>query len=199
MTRFMVHDLGCACGRHFRRPLFHSLTATQTPGLRYAVLAGVFNTVQCPSCERIARVNLAFLYQDPSHNRLVYVYPLDNPDGDDNAEAVTRMRLYLSDALDAFPEETAGLPEPLVVFGLDQLAELIGEDMPDDEYLGSVFFDARPGARSERAARAVAARMAADAAGYVYSWREGGRLHLQVVASGKTLQEMTSGATPELE
>jgi len=199
MTRFMVHDLGCACGRHFRRPLFHSITATLTPGLRYAVLAGVFNTVQCPSCERIARVNLAFLYQDPSHDRLVYVYPLDGAEGEDTSAAMMQMQLHLSDALDAFPQETAGMPQPLVVFGLDQLAELIGEDMPDGEYLGSVFFDARPGARSELAARKVASGVAADAAGYVHSWREGGRLHLQVVASGKTLQDMTADVTPELE
>lgn len=199
MTRFMVHDLSCSCGRHFRRPLFHSLTATRTPGLRYAVLAGVFNTVQCPSCERIARVNLAFLYQDPAHNRLVYVYPLDALDSENNTEAVGQMQVHLSDSLGIIPQEAEELPEPVVIFGMDQLAELIGEDMPGGEYLGSVFFDARPGARSEQAARAVAARVAADAGGYVHSWREGGRLHLQVVASGKTLQEMTSDESPESE
>src|SRR5579864_8450442 len=75
MTRRMIHDLGCTCGRHFRRVLYHSIDVTQQSGLRYAVLGGVLNSVQCPSCERMARVNLPFLYRDAAHGRLVYVYP----------------------------------------------------------------------------------------------------------------------------
>src|SRR5919199_1002542 len=75
ITLRVMHDLGCPCGRHFRRALYHALDVTQQPGLRYAVLARVVNVVQCPSCERMARVSLPFLYQDAARGHFIYVCP----------------------------------------------------------------------------------------------------------------------------
>lgn len=183
-----MHDLGCVCGRHFRRVLYHSIDVTQHPGLRYAVLAGVLNTVQCPSCERIARVNLPFLYSDTARRRLSYVYPteIDDTDGETRRQIVATIG-----ALEEGEAADEGLPRPNLMFGLERLAELIAEDMSADEEPGSISFDVRPGIKPERAARVIASRVALQAGAYVYDWREGGRLHLQIVGPRALLEQMT--------
>lgn len=187
MTRRVIHDLGCICGRHFRRPLYHALNVTQQPGLRYAVLAGVLNVVQCPSCERIARVNLPFLYTDSAQGRLIYLYP---EEVEEQADALQGQIVRMVDALEAGALAQEGLPRPTLMFGLERLAELIAADLSDDEQPGAITFDARPGIRPERAARLLAGRLAVQTGGYVYSWREGQRLHLQVLAPSAGMQQI---------
>ncbi len=195
MTRRVVHDLGCVCGRHFRRALYHSLTIAEHPGLRYGALAGVLNAVQCPSCERVARVNLPFLYQDNARGHLIYVYPLDTDeedDGGDNGESRGQTaQMELVGDFDLTIPGVEDLPRPTVLFGLERLADIIADELAPDEHPGSIAFDVRPGSRSERTARLVANHLAGQADGYVYSWRDGGRLHLQVLGPSARLQKLT--------
>src|SRR5918912_3847996 len=101
ITLRVMHDLGCACGRHFRRALYHALYVTQQPGLRYAVLAQVLNVVQCPSCERMARVNLPFLYEDAARGHFIYVCPQE---AEEQAGQLRGQLVQLMGAL----EESAG-------------------------------------------------------------------------------------------
>lgn len=187
MTRRVIHDLGCVCGRHFRRPLYHAVNVTQQPGLRYAVLAGVLNVVQCPSCERIARVNLPFLYNDSAHERLIYLYP---EDAEDQASALQGQIVRMVDALEAGTLAQEGLPRPTLMFGLERLAEIISGELSDDEQPGALAFDARPGINAERAARLLAGRLAVQTGGYAHSWREGQRLHLQVLGPSAAIQQI---------
>ncbi len=203
MTRRVVHDLGCVCGRHFRRALYHSLTIAEHPGLRYGVLAGVLNAVQCPSCERVARVNLPFLYQDNARGHLIYVYPLDTDEDDededgDNGEGAGRdeprgqtAQMELVGAFDLTIPGAEDLPRPTVLFGLERLADIIADELTPDEHPGSIAFDVRPGLRSERTARLAANRLAGQTDGYVYAWRDSGRLHLQVLGPSARLQKLT--------
>jgi len=197
MTRRVVHDLGCVCGRHFRRALYHSLTVAEHPGLRYGVLAGVLNAAQCPSCERVARVNLPFLYQDNARDHLIYVYPLDtdedNGEGERDGRGEPRGQTAQMELVGAFDPSIPGiedLPRPTVLFGLERLADIIADELTPDEQPGSIAFDVRPGLRSERTARLVANRLAGQTDGYVYAWRDGGRLHLQVLGPSGRLQEL---------
>lgn len=188
MTQRVLHDLGCVCGRHFRRVLYHAINVTQQPGLRYAVLGGVLNTVQCPSCERTARVNLPFLYQDSARSRLIYVYPSEEKD---LSSEIHRQIAATVDALDESALLVEGLPRPSVLFGLERLAGLIERELEPGEEPGSVTFDVRPGIKPERAARVIAGRVAVQAGAYVHSWREGGRLHLQILGPRAQLEAMT--------
>jgi len=192
MTRRMIHDLGCTCGRHFRRVLYHAIDVTQQSGLRYAVLGGVLNSVQCPSCERVARVNLPFLYRDGAHGRLVYVYP---EKAREQAGELRGQIVQLTQELEESAAVPEGLLRPTLIFGLERLADLIGEELGDDEQPGSVAFDVRPGVNPERAARVLAGRVALQAGGYVHSWREGGRLHVQILGPRARLEAMTMGET----
>ena len=185
MTRRSVHDLGCVCGRHFRRALYHALDVTQQPGLRYAVLARVLNAVQCPSCERMARVDLPFLYNDAAKGQLIYVYPAE---AEGEAHALEGQIVQVIGALQRGMPALEGLPRPTVMFGLDRLAELIAGGLSDEERPGSIHLDVRPGIRSERAGRLLAGRLAVQADGYVHSWREGGRLHLQILGPSGRLE-----------
>src|SRR5579871_1718723 len=169
MTRRVMHDLGCTCGRHFRRVLYHSLNVTQQSGLRYAVLAGVLNTVQCPSCEHVARVNLPFLYHDAAHGHLIYVYP---EQAEEQAGEIQGQIVQMVEALGESTLAADDLPRPALMFGLEHLAEIIRRELSDDEQPASISFDVRPGKQPERAARVLAARMALQAAAYVHSWRE---------------------------
>lgn len=187
MTRRVIHDLGCVCGRHFRRPLYHALNVTQQPGLRYAVLAGVLNVVQCPSCERIARVNLPFLYTDSARGHFVYLYP---EEVEEQAEALQSQIVRMVGALEAGIQAQEGLPRPTLMFGLEQLAEMVAAGLSDDEQPGALTFDARPGIKPERAARVLAGRLAVQLGGFVHSWREGHRLHLQVLGPSAAIQQV---------
>ena len=187
-TLRVMHDLGCPCGRHFRRALYHALDVTQHPGLRYAVLAQVVNVVQCPSCERVARVSLPFLYQDAARGHFIYVCP------EEAEEQEGQLRGQLVQLMSAL-EESAGarqdLQPPALMFGLERLAQLVRTELSDGEQPGSLSFDVRPSLKAERTARALAGRVAHQTNGYVHSWREGGRLHLQILGPRARLDEAT--------
>jgi hypothetical protein len=92
-------------------------------------------------------------------------------------------------------EESAGarqdLQPPTLMFGLERLAQLVRTELSDGEQPGSLSFDVRPGLKAERAARALAGRVALQTNGYVHSWREGGRLHLQILGPRARLEEAT--------
>lgn len=188
MTRRVLHDLGCVCGRHFCRTLYHAIDVTQQTGLRYAVLAGVLNVVQCPSCERIARVNLPFLYRDSARGRLIYVYPAE---AEEQADALQSQIVQMVDTLEAATPSPENLPRPTTLFGVERLSALIAGDLGEGENIGSIAFDVRPGIKSERTGRVLANRVALQAGGYAYGWREGGRLHLQVFGPSAALEQMT--------
>ncbi len=190
MTRRMMHDLGCACGRHFRRPLYHIVDGAQHPGLRYAILGGVLNVVQCPGCERVARVTLPVLYRDAPHGHLVYVY------GEEAEEQAGALRSELIKIVQDL-RRTSLLTEPVqptLMFGIERLATLIEAQLGEDEQLGSIAFDVRPGKNPERIARLGAERIAAQTGSYVHAWREGGRLHLQILGPRARLQSATAAA-----
>jgi len=178
----VMHDLGCACGRHFRRPLFHALDVTEQPGLRYALLAGVLNVAQCPSCERIATIDVPFLYDDEARGHLFQVYPLGMEMDALGPETVRAIADALATPMLDDSRRAA------VIHSLEPLVELIGDELDDDEQPGSVLFDVRPGITSERAARRLAEQIAANVDGYVHSWREGGRLHLDVMGPSARLE-----------
>lgn len=183
-TLRVMHDLGCACGRHFRRPLFHAIDVAEQPGLRYALLSGVFNSAQCPSCERTANVDLAFLYRDEPRGHLFQVRP-DN--GGDEADVADLD--MLADVLGASQAE--GLRRVTIMTGVEPLVELIAAELDEDEQPGSIEFDVRPGIAAERAARQMAGHIAAGVDGYVHAWREGGRLHLDVLGPTTKLEAIT--------
>lgn len=180
-----MHDLGCICGRHFRRPLYHAVDVRQQPGLRYAILAGVLNVVQCPSCERIARVDIPLLFQDAQGGRLLYVYP--TPDAlpiDQAGGGIARLAATSDDGVEDAPRAD-------MVFGLERLAETVADGLGRDERPGSITIDVRPGIRPERAGRIMANRVAIQIGGYVHSWREGGRLHLQILGPRALMEQIT--------
>jgi hypothetical protein len=188
ITHRVMHDLGCPCGRHFRRALYHALDVTQQPGLRYAVLAQVVNVVQCPSCERMARVSLPFLYQDAARGHFIYVCP------EEAEEQQGLLRGQLGQLMSALKERAGPLEDlqsPTLMFGLERLAQLVRAELSDGEQPGSLSFDVRPSIKAERAARALAGRVALQINGYVHSWREGGRLHLRILGPRTGLEEAT--------
>jgi hypothetical protein len=188
LTLRVMHDLGCPCGRHFRRALYHALDVTQQPGLRYAVLAQVVNVVQCPSCERLARVGLPFLYQDVARGHFIYVCP------EEAEEQERQLRGQVARLMSALEERAGALEDlqpPTLMFGLQRLARLVRAELSDGEQPGSLSFDVRPSSKAERAARALAGRVALQTHGCVHSWREGGRLHLQILGPRARLEEVT--------
>ena len=188
MTHRVMHDLGCPCGRHFRRALYHALDVTQQPGLRYAVLAQVLNVVQCPSCERTARVNLPFLYEDAARGHFLYVCPQE---AEEQAGQLRGQLVRLMSALEERVGAREDLQPPALLFGLERLVALVRAELSDDEQPATISFDVRPGIKTERAARALAGRVALRTNGYVHSWREGGRLHLQILGPRAKLGEAT--------
>src|SRR5438105_534925 len=134
-TLRVVHDLGCPCGRHFRRALYHALDVTQHPGLRYAVLAQILNVVQCPSCERMAHVDLPFLYHDAARGHFIYVCP---EEAEEQAGQLQGQLVQMISALEKSVPTPRDLQPPMLIFGLERLAQLIRTELDDDEQPGSI-------------------------------------------------------------
>ena len=125
---------------------------------------------------------MPFLYDDEARGHLFQVYPTGVEMDAPGAETAPTIADALSTPMMDDSRRAA------VIHSLEPLVELIGDELDDDEQPGSVLFDVRPGITSERTARLLANQIAANVDGYVHSWREGGRLHLDVMGPSARLE-----------
>src|SRR5260370_15450725 len=157
-TKYVI---ACPCGMVFHSRIYEYVNTRQDPQLRYAVLAGSLNVSTCPNCGRSATHARPFIYSDPEHSLLVYVDP-----SSDISEEARRLTLEKLRAVHQevgievnyrFPHEEksrggergrgvityerqqgkgVSAPPLHVVFGLDQLQELINASLSQQERLG---------------------------------------------------------------
>ncbi|MDQ2903158.1 MAG: CpXC domain-containing protein [Chloroflexota bacterium] len=132
----------------------------EDPRLRYAVLAGLLNVATCPSCGRRAATVRPFVYSDVPHNLLAYVHP--EADAPEEARQIILEKLrdvYMRvvDEQEAQPEEVSSkvagaseIPPLRVIFGTDQLHELINASLSADERLGRLALSTHSRNEAER-------------------------------------------------
>jgi hypothetical protein len=164
MSHSTDYMITCPCGIVFHSKIYEYVNTRQDPQLRYTVLAGLLNVSTCPNCGRRAAHPRHFIYSDPEHSLLVYVDP--SSDISEEARQLTLDKLrsvhqevgievnytfpageksrgeelgkgVIIDTRRQRKEANAPSAPPLhVVFGLDQLHELINAALSQQERLG---------------------------------------------------------------
>src|SRR5207302_5628868 len=75
MSRSTDTTFTCPCGNVFNSPIYEYVNVADDPQLQYTVLAGLLNVSTCPICGLRSALSRPFIYSDPAHSLLVYVYP----------------------------------------------------------------------------------------------------------------------------
>ena len=159
MSRSTTHTFTCPCDKVFNYQQYEYVNAAEDPQLRYIVLAGLVNVATCPNCGRRAAFANPFIYSDPAYDLLAYVHPRPNlPDearllileklrttykdivamqvqqeGDGNGEHMNGGRVVA-----VSPSQASEFPPLKVLFGLEQLADVINGLLSHEERLGKL-------------------------------------------------------------
>jgi len=122
--------------------LYTTVNVTVDPDLKVELLAGRLNRVTCPECGRQQRLETELLYHDMDRRIAIWVFPEARKsqateikkDAEDEA---TRMKALLSRLLSESGESRGAgqmtseymdyLASPHIVFGLDELAQLVAQ------------------------------------------------------------------------
>ncbi len=164
MSRSTTQTLTCPCGEVFNHTIYEYVNTTNHPTLRYTVLAGLLNVANCPYCGRKAAIGRPFIYSDPEHHLLAYVHPRNDAPQEARLLILEKLRnvyetiVGASDQedIDGGPvsevsaEQIMATPPLQVVFGIDQLHELINATLSQDERLGKLALSTRSSAEAER-------------------------------------------------
>jgi len=170
----------------FSASIYDYVNVAKDPQLQYTVLAGLLNVASCPSCGRRAAIARPFVYSDPAHRLLVYAHPhADIPEetrsllqeklrtvyvNSVNAQAATLEQQLVNGqkqheevpgngAAETHKQQT---PPLQVVFGLDQLYELINTALSQDERLGRLALSTHSRSDAERGQLLTIARKLAS-------------------------------------
>ncbi|HWZ18721.1 MAG TPA: CpXC domain-containing protein [Ktedonobacteraceae bacterium] len=159
MSRSTKYTLTCPCGEVFSSPVYEYVNVSTEPQLQYTVLAGLLNVSTCPACGRRSAISRPFIYSDSAHNLLAYVYPRN--------DVPEKARLMILDKLSdvytsivgnieqhsdqenggvndsmkgsiSLADQDQEIPPLQVVFGTDQLHELINAVLSQEERLGRI-------------------------------------------------------------
>lgn len=170
MSRSTNSSFTCPCGEVFSSPTYEYVNVAKDPQLQYTVLAGLLNVATCPSCGRRAAISRPFIYSDPAHNLLAYVHPRSDVPEEARLLILEKLRNVYESVAGATEEHanaeangdttsiepvsslsrTAETPPLQVVFGLDQLAELINAFLSQDERLGKLALNTQSRSDAER-------------------------------------------------
>jgi hypothetical protein len=170
MSRSTNCTLTCPCGEVFTSQIYEYVNVAKDPQLQYTVLAGLLNVSTCPSCGRRAAIARPFIYSDPAHNLLAYVHPRGDAPEEARLMILEKLRnVYVNivgDAEEQSDIELGGdissieaavtadqvleLPPLQVVFGIDQLHELINAVLSQEERLGKLALNTRSRDEAER-------------------------------------------------
>ena len=182
MSRSVNQTLTCPCGQAFNSSIYDYVNVAKDPQLQYIVLAGLLNVSTCPSCGRRAAIVRPFIYSDPAHNLLAYVHPRGDAPEEARLMILEKLRnTYVNivgDAEEHSDGEAGGdissieptgpdtqvleMPPLQVVFGVDQLQELITAVLSQDERLGKIALSTHSRDEAERAQLHTIARKLAQ-------------------------------------
>jgi hypothetical protein len=127
MSTFNDVDITCEqCGEEFRGTIWTAVHAKQDPELKDLLLGGELNMVMCPQCSHVAYQDHFVLYQDPAAELIVYVYP--GSQREDEASLKAMMLQGFKEAQAVYDTKDRFLYEPLLLFGLNTLVEMLQEE-----------------------------------------------------------------------
>jgi CpXC protein len=178
MSRSTNTTFTCPCGEVFTSPIYEYVNVAKDPQLQYTVLAGLLNVSTCPNCGRRAAASRPFIYSDPAHQLLAFVHPRSDVPEEARLLILEKLRAVYT-SIEAHFDKTVGrrssrsgssspstneqeLPPLQVIFGLDQLTELINATVSQDERLGKLALSTHSTSDAERGQLLVIARKLAQ-------------------------------------
>ncbi|HVB62871.1 MAG TPA: CpXC domain-containing protein [Ktedonobacteraceae bacterium] len=152
MSRASNYTFTCPCGQTFESQIYEYVNTEQDPRLQYTILAGLFNTPSCPNCGRRAALSNPFIYSDPEHGLLAYVHPSAELPEEAKDVILEELRALYLDIEEKRVRQGQGDELPLlqIVFGIDQLIELINAHLEPDERLGKLALSTQSASEAER-------------------------------------------------
>ncbi len=174
MSRATTYNFSCPCGEKFSSPIYDYVNVAKDPSLQYTVLAGLLNVSTCPACGRRIAHSQPFIYSDPGHGLLAFVHP--------RADVPEEARLLILDKLQTTYDiivgdvgvdnngttnhavsteaarQIADTPPLQVIFGLDQLNEVINAVLSQDERMGRLALNTFSRDEAERGQLLIIAR-----------------------------------------
>ena len=189
MSRSTTLRLTCSCGEPITITVYDYVNVAQDPQLRYTVLVGLLNTTICPNCGRRTALAHPFIYSDPAHNLLAYVHPRsDAPEearqvilerlretymniveNEERKASSTSRRANSNNHANSNGANTSGngaatsdIPPLQVIFGVDQLSEVINAVLSQDERLGKLALSTQSREEAERGQMLLIARKLAQ-------------------------------------
>ncbi|MHB9154155.1 MAG: CpXC domain-containing protein [Endomicrobiales bacterium] len=132
MSLRKLEEIRCPCGEAFEAELWSAINAAEDPELKEALECGEINVVCCPSCSEIFYAEHFLLYHDSTIELLAFVYP--SSFAEQAAHWKTKMREDFERAREQTAPDQAFDYDPLLIFGLDSLVDLIhAEEEESDE------------------------------------------------------------------
>ncbi|GLV58468.1 hypothetical protein KDH_52990 [Dictyobacter sp. S3.2.2.5] len=171
MSRSTTHTFTCPCGQVFNGQAYEYVNVADDAHLRYVVLAGLINVSTCPNCGRRAAISMPFVYSDPAYNLLAYVHPRADAPEDARLLILEKLRDVYMDAsklheqqdkagesssnnggrvVSLSASEAKDMPPLKVVFGLEQLGELINNELSPEDRLGRLALSTQSRSEAER-------------------------------------------------
>ena len=164
MSRSTTHTFTCPCGTTFSGVSYEYVNIAQDPQLRYVILSGSLNVSTCPNCGRRAAVSSPFIYSDPEHNLLAYVHPRSDAPEEARMLVLEQLRSVYVNLTEEQQEYAEGrneqstravvdaekLPPLQVIFGMEQLNEVINAVLTPDERLGRLALSTQSRNEAER-------------------------------------------------
>lgn len=132
MSLSKLEEIRCPCGEIFEAELWNAINIEENPDLKDSILAGEVNVVCCPACNQIFYAEHFILYHDPENELLAFVYPASFADKFSYWQE--NMDRDFQRAMEEFLPEERLIYKPILLFGLDELVEIIrSEDEELDE------------------------------------------------------------------
>jgi hypothetical protein len=171
MSRSTKCTFTCPCGTVFTSPIYEYVNVAQEPRLRYTVLAGLLNVSTCPNCGRRAALAHPFIYSDPPHELLAYVHPSTSVPEEARQLILEKLRAVYEEAeatshaqgnttlsqgrkhtgsAASDTESSRARPDLHVLFGIEQLHELINAALSQEERLGRLALSTHSSSAAER-------------------------------------------------
>jgi hypothetical protein len=128
-----LEEIKCPCGEAFEAELLSAISISDNPELKEALISGEINLVCCPACGDMFHAERFILYHDSENELIAFVYPLSFQS--QAAQCRKRMQHDFKTAIEKFDEKNKIGYEPIMFFGIEDLALLLRteQEIEDEE------------------------------------------------------------------
>ncbi|MBN1622564.1 MAG: hypothetical protein JW871_08235 [Endomicrobiales bacterium] len=141
MSLLKLEEVKCPCSNVFEARLWTSIDVRKDPELKEALVAGEINVVSCPVCHQIFYAERFILYHDPDNEILAFVYPKSYSSETDYWN--NKMHDDFKLAMENIPEKERLEYEPMLLFSLDSLVDIVQKNDEDNDEIRILEFIAK--------------------------------------------------------